>query len=175
MKSAVQYELYSACMPHYNAGVMTMILPPAHNPSALLDTFSFLLIAGLVMIPLTYTCICLAGFVLGRLGSGCSLLRAGLSALFCTLLVFFLLVPTAIGLMFCAGDVSPMEQPDWLVYGKLALLLLAICTPLAVGRLFAKLSWLRTVLITLGITFSTAVIWALMFASGVFLVIMSQV
>ena len=68
-----------------------------------------------------------------------------------------------------------MEQPDWLVYGKLALLLLAIFTPLAVGRLFAKLSWLRTILITLGITFTSAFIWALMFAFGVFMVIMSQV
>ena len=52
--------------------------------------------------------------------------------------------------------------------------LLSIFTPVAVGRLFAKLSWLRTILITLGITFSSAVVWALMFAFGVFMAIMSQ-
>lgn len=153
-----------------------MIHPPlAHNPSALMNTAGILLIFGLLMVPLSYGCISLAGFVLGRIGSGCSLLRAGVSALICSLLLFVLFIPSGICLQFCAGDVSPMEQPDWLVYGKLALLLLAIFTPLAVGRLFAKLSWLRTILITLGITFTSAVIWALMFAFGVFMVIMSQV
>ena len=152
-----------------------MMLPPlAHNPSALMNTVVILLIFGLLMVPLSYSCICLAGFVVGRIGSGCSLLRAGVSALICSLLLFVLFIPSGICLQFCAGGVSPMEQPDWLVYGKLALLLLAIFTPLAVGRLFAKLSWLRTILITLGITFTSAVIWALMFAFGVFMVIMSQ-
>lgn len=152
-----------------------MMLPPlAHNPSALMNTVGILLIFGLLMVPLSYSCICLAGFVVGRIGSGCSLLRAEVSALICSLMVFMLFIPSGICLQLCAGGVSPMEQPGWLVYGKLALLLLSVFTPVAVGRLFAKLSWLRTILITLGITFSSAVVWALMFAFGVFMVIMSQ-
>jgi hypothetical protein len=51
---------------------------------------------------------------------------------------------------------------------------LSVFTPVAEGRLFAKLSWLRTIHITLGITFSSAVVWALMFAFGVFMDIMLQ-
>ncbi len=139
-----------------------------------MNTVGILLIFGLLMVPLSYSCICLAGFVVGRIGSGCSLLRAGVSALICSLMVFMLFIPSGICLQLCAGGVSPMEQPDWLVYGKLALLLLSVFTPAAVGRLFAKLSWLRVILITLGITFSSAVVWALMFAFGVFMAIISQ-
>ena len=116
-----------------------MMLPPlAHNPSALMNTVGILLIFGLVMVPLSYSCICLAGFVVGRIGSGCSLLRAGVSALIYSLLIFVLYIPSGVWLQFCAGGVSPMEQPDWLVYGKLALLLLSVFTPVAVGRLSGR-------------------------------------
>ena len=48
-----------------------MIHPPlAHNPSALMNTAGILLIFGLLMVPLSYGCISLAGFVLGRIGAG---------------------------------------------------------------------------------------------------------
>ena len=87
-----------------------MIHPPlAHNPSALMNTAGILLIFGLLMVPLSYGCISLAGFVLGRIGSGCSLLRAGVSALICSLLLFVLFIPSGICLQFCAGGGSPME------------------------------------------------------------------
>ena len=52
--------------------------------------------------------------------------------------------------------------------------LLSVFTPVTVGRLFAKLSWLRSILITIGIAGATAATWAVMFLAGVFFAIMSQ-
>ena len=152
--------------------MMTPIL--AHNPAGLMNALTGTLILGLLLIPLSYTGISLLGFMLGAIGSGRGFLRAGLAALFCSLLVFLLIAPAGIWLQFNYGGSEPMPQPEWLVCCKSLLFVLAVVTPALVGRFLARLSWLRVILITLGITITMGCIVALLFAFGVFMAIMSQ-
>lgn len=147
-----------------------MIPPPAHNPAGLTASIA----VTLLLVPLSYGGVSLVCFLLGSIGSGRGILRPILSALFCSLLIFCLLMPAAVWLQLGAGNELPMEQPGWLTYGKAALFILALGVPLLIGRTFTKLSWLRVSLITVGITFSSAVILALLFAFGVFMAVMSQ-
>ena len=51
-----------------------MLPPLAHNPSALMNTVGILLIFGLLMVPLSYSCICLAGFVVIHSDGSCAML-----------------------------------------------------------------------------------------------------
>lgn len=154
-----------------------MMLTPilAHNPAGFLDAVAGTLILGLLLVPLSYTGISLLGFVLGAIGSGCGFLRAGLSAIFCSLLVFLLIAPAGIWLQFCYGGSDPMAQPEWLVCCKSLLFILAVVTPALVGRFFTRLSWLRVILITLGVTITMGCILGLLFAFGIFMAVMSQV
>ena len=152
--------------------MMTHIL--AHNPAGLLNALTGTLILGLFLVPLSYIGISLLGFMLGSIGSGRGFLRAGLSAIFCSLLVFLLIAPAGIWLQFSYGGSEPMAQPEWLVCCKSLLLILTVATPALVGHYFTGLSWLRVTLITLGITIAMSCIVALLFAFGVFMAVMSQ-
>ena len=152
---------------------MTPLL--AHNPAGLVDALSFTVILALLLIPLVYTGICLLGFLLGNIGSGRSFPRAALSAIACSVLVFCLFTPAAIWLQLSCGSADSMNEPAWLSCSKVLLLLLMIFTPTAMGRLIAKLSWLRVTLITISVAIVMGGTLALLFAFGVFMAVMSQV
>lgn len=47
-------------------------------------------------------------------------------------------------------------------------------SPLWIGKVYTKLSWLRSILVTIGIAGATAATWAVIFLAGVFFAIMSQ-
>ena len=151
---------------------MTPLL--AHNPAGLLDAVGFTLILALLIIPLVYTGLCLLGFLLGSIGSGHSFLRKALSAITCSALVFCLFSPATIWLQLAYGSPASMDKPAWLSYIQVILLILMIFTPAAIGRLIAKLSWLRVTLITIGVNIIMAAVLALLFAFGVFMAVMSQ-
>lgn len=152
---------------------MTPLL--AHNPAGLLNAISITLILALILIPLVYTGVCLLAFLLGGIGSGRGLPRAVLSATACSVLVFFLFAPAAIWLQLSCGSADSMNEPAWLSCSKVLLLLLMIFTPTAMGRLIAKLSWLRVTLITISVAIVMGGTLALLFAFGVFMAVMSQV
>ena len=152
---------------------MTPLL--AHNPAGLVDALSFTVILALLLIPLVYTGVCLLGFLLGNIGSGRSFPRAALSAIACSVLVFCLCPPAAIWLQLSCGSADSMNEPAWLSCSKVLLLLLMIFTPTAMGRLIAKLSWLRVTLITISVAIVMGGTLALLFAFGVFMAVMSQV
>ena len=152
---------------------MTPLL--AHNPAGLLDAISITFILALILIPLVYTGVCLLGFLLGNIGSGRSFPRAALSAIACSVLVFCLFAPAGIWLQLTYGVSDSMNEPAWLSCSKVLLLLLMIFTPTAMGRLIAKLSWLRVTLITISVAIVMGGTLALLFAFGVFMAVMSQV
>ena len=152
---------------------MTPLL--AHNPAGLLDAISITFILALILIPLVYTGVCLLAFLLVGIGSGRGLPRAALSATACSVLVFCLFAPAAIWLQPSCGSADSMNEPAWLSCSKVLLLLLMIFTPTAMGRLIAKLSWLRVTLITISVAIVMGGTLALLFALGVFMAVMSQV
>ncbi len=73
------------------------------------------------------------------------------------------------------GGGDPATAPEWLVYVKALLTILAVLVPLWISRVFTKLNWLRSSLITLGITLTTLMAWVLLIAFGICLGVMSQV
>lgn len=143
----------------------------AHNPSGLIAAF----FTTALLLPLSYMSISLLFFLLGGIGSGCGIVRRGVAALFCSMLIFFLLFPLGIWLEYKIGGGDSATAPEWLVYVKALLTILAVLVPLWISRVFAKLTWLRGSLITIGITLTTLVTWALLIAFGICLGVMSQV
>ena len=67
-----------------------------------------------------------------------------------------------------------MEQPEWLSWCQSLPHILAVLTPVFVGRLFTRLSWLRVILITLGITLAMGCILGLLFGLGIIMAVISQ-
>lgn len=147
---------------------MTPIL--AHNPTGILSAAAIVLL----LIPLSYAGISLLGFMLGNIGSERGYIRAGLSALFCSLLIFLVIAPAGIWLQISYGGSDSMEQTDWLSWCQSLLHILAVLTPVFVGRLFTRLSWLRVILITLGITLAMGCILGLLFGLGIIMAVISQ-
>lgn len=158
--------------PYLNNHYFPMITSPllAHNPSGLVAPF----VIVLLLAPLAYMGICLGGFTIGSIGSWRGFLRVFLSSLFCCLLVFCLLLPATVGLLFIAEPTAPHERPLWLDIGHAILFIPGVLVPLWIGRVFTKLSWLRSILITAGIAGASAITWAVMFLAGVFFAVMSQ-
>lgn len=150
-----------------------MIISPilAHNPAGLVAAF----FTTALLLPLSYTGISLLFFLLGGIGSGCGILRRGVAALFCSMLIFFLLFPLGIWVEYKIVGGNSATAPEWLAYVKGLFAVLAMLVPLWIGRVFAKLTWLRGSLITIGITLTTLVTWALLIAFGICLGVMSQV
>ncbi|MBR3927121.1 MAG: hypothetical protein IKJ58_10185 [Akkermansia sp.] len=91
------------------------------------------------------------------------------------MLIFFLLFPLGIWMGYKVGGEDASAVPTWLPYANTLLTILALLVPLWISRVFAKLTWLRGSLITIGITLTTLVTWALLIAFGVCLGVMSQV
>ncbi len=143
----------------------------AHNPAGLVAAF----FTTALLLPLSYAGISLLFFFLGGIGSGCGIVRRGVAALFCSMLIFFLLFPLGIWLEHKMGGGDPATAPEWLAYVKALFAVLAMLVPLWIGRVFTKLNWLRSSLITLGITLTTVVVWILLIAFGICLGVMSQV
>ena len=143
-------------------------------------------IFALLLVPLSYMGICLIGFTIGSIGSRRGFLRIFLSSLFCCLLVFCLLIPAELSLTFIEKDPelavlyegldvsSGYECPLWVDICKIILLIMGVLVPLWIGRVYTKLSWLRSILVTIGIAGATAATWVAMFLAGVFFAIMSQ-
>ncbi len=143
----------------------------AHNPAGLVAAF----FTTALLLPLSYTGISLLFFLLGGIRSGCGIVRRGVAAIFCSMLIFFLLFPLGIWMGYKVGGEDASAVPTWLPYANTLLTILALLVPLWISRVFAKLTWLRGSLITLGITLTTLVTWALLIAFGVCLGVMSQV
>ena len=143
----------------------------AHNPAGLVAAF----FTTALLLPLSYMGISLLFFLLGGIGSGCGIVRRGVAAIFCSMLIFFLLFPLGIWLEHKMGGGDSATAPEWLVYIKALLTILAVLVPLWISRVFTKLNWLRSSLITLGITLTTIVVWILLIAFGICLGVMSQV
>lgn len=150
-----------------------MMTPPilAHNPAGLIAA----IFTTALLLPLSYTGISLLFFLLGGIGSGCGIVRRGVAALFCSMLIFFLLFPLGIWLEHKMGGGDSATAPEWLVYVKALLTILAVLVPLWISRVFTKLNWLRSSLITIAITLTTLVAWVLLIAFGICLGVMSQV
>lgn len=155
----------------------------ANDSAGIIDPFIF----ALLLVPLSYMGICLMGFTIGSIGSRRGFLRIFLSSLFCCLLVFCLLIPAELSLPFIEKDPelavlyegldvsSGYEWPPlWVVICEIILLIMGVLVPLWIGRVYTKLSWLRSILVTIGIAGATAATWAVMFLAGVFFAIMSQ-
>lgn len=154
----------------------------ANDSVGMIDPFIF----ALLLVPLSYMGICLIGFTIGSIGSRWGFLRTFLSSLFCCLLVFCLLIPAEVSLTFIEKapelavlyeglDVSSgYECPLWVDICKIILLIMGVLVPLWIGRVYTKLSWLRSILVTIGIAGVTATTWVAMFLAGVFFAIMSQ-
>jgi hypothetical protein len=154
----------------------------ANDSVGIIDPFIF----ALLLVPLSYMGICLMGFTIGSIGSRRGFLRIFLSSLFCCLLVFCLLIPAELSLPFIEKapelavlyeglDVSSgYEWPLWVVICKIILLIMGVLVPLWIGKVYTKLSWLRSILVTIGIAGASAITWAVMFLAGVFFAIMSQ-
>ncbi len=140
----------------------------------------------LLLVPLSYMGICLIGFTIGSIGSRRGFLRIFLSSLFCCLLVFCLLIPAVVSLPVSEKDPelavlyeeldisSGYEWSLWVVICEIILLIMGVLVPLWIGKVYTKLSWLRSILVTIGIAGATAATWAVMFLAGVFFAIMSQ-
>lgn len=141
---------------------------------------------ALLLVPLSYMGICLIGFTIGSIGSRRGFLRIFLSSLFCCLLVFCLLIPALVSLPVSEKDPelavlyeeldvsSGYEWTLWVVICEIILLIMGVLVPLWIGKVYTKLSWLRSILVTIGIAGATAATWAVMFLAGVFFAIMSQ-
>ena len=154
----------------------------ANDSAGIIDPFIF----ALLLVPLSYMGIFLTGFTIGSIGSRRGFLRIFLSSLFCCLLVFCLLIPAELSLTFIEKepelallyeglDVSSgYECPLWVDICKIILLIMGVLVPLWIGRVYTKLSRLRSILVTIGIAGATATTWAIMFLAGVFFAIMSQ-
>ena len=154
----------------------------ANDSVGIIDSFIF----ALLLVPLSYMGICLMGFTIGSIGSRRGFLRIFLSSLFCCLLVFCLLIPAELSLTFIEKkpelailyeglDVSSgYESPLWVDICKIILLIMSVLVPLWIGRGYTKLSWLRSILVTIGIAGATAATWVAMFLAGVFFAIISQ-
>lgn len=154
----------------------------ANDSAGIIDPFIF----ALLLVPLSYMGICLMGFTIGSIGSRRGFLRTFLSSLFCCLLVFCLLIPAELSLTFIEKapelavlyeglDVSSgYECPLWVDICKVILLIMGVLVPLWIGKVYTKLSWLRSILVTIGIAGVTAATWVAMFLAGVFFAIMSQ-
>ena len=154
----------------------------ANDSVGIIDSFIF----ALLLVPLSYMGICLIGFTIGSIGSRRGFLRIFLSSLFCCLLVFCLLIPAELSLTFIEKkpelailyeglDVSSgYESPLWVDICKIILLIMSVLVPLWIGRGYTKLSWLRSILVTIGRAGATAATWVAMFLAGVFFAIISQ-
>ena len=142
----------------------------AHNPAALIATIC----TTALLLPLSYTGISLVFFLLGGIRSGCGIMRRGVAALICSMLIFFLLFPLSIWLKIKMGGADTPNPPAWLPYAENLLTILAVLVPLWISRVFTRMSWLRGTLITLGITLTTFVAWLLMIALGICVGVVSQ-
>ncbi len=142
----------------------------AHNPAGMLSAFVFVLL----LLPITYMGICLIGFTVGSIGNWRGLLRVFLSSLFCLLLVFCVILPADVWLVFKGTPSAPQESPIWLKCSHAILYTLVAMVPLWISRAYTKQSWLRSALITLVIACGSVLAGAALFLTGGVMFIMSQ-